>query len=269
MRKQMKKLTAIFLVASMLLSNLITVFAEEGIEKPTEQQPYTLTVDVGTGGIAELEGDGVVQTETGTYMAFSDTEIQVRVTAEKGYETVGIALNDTLLNDTKFIMPEVNSRLQITFQEILKEDNKEDVTIPEIEDENKTTDNEEEVPFSGKIGRYASGQYQVTVSHEIENEYGDPNLSVGYIEIDNGKLAMCVCHEYYRPEVGTYYNLARICTAENKANELLRKVYYYGNKGPGDIGAGYSETVLAGSVANGHGDYIYNNYGQRWSYVKI
>ena len=260
----MKKLTAIFLVASMLLSNLITVFAEEGIEKPTEQQPYTLTVDVGTGGIAELEGDGVVQTETGTYMAFSDTEIQVRVTAEKGYETVGIALNDTLLNDTKFIMPEVNSRLQITFQEILKEDNKEDVTIPEIEDENKTTDNEEEVPFSGKIGRYASGQYQVTVSHEIENEYGDPNLSVGYIEIDNGKLAMCVCHEYYRPEVGTYYNLARICTAENKANELLRKVYYYGNKGPGDIGAGYSETVLAGSVANGHGDYIYNNYGQRF-----
>lgn len=264
MRKQMKKLTAIFLVASMLLSNLITVFAEEGIEKPTEQQPYTLTVDVGTGGIAELEGDGVVQTETGTYMAFSDTEIQVRVTAEKGYETEGIALNDNLLNDTKFIMPEVNSRLQITFQEILKEDNKEDVTIPEIEDENKTTDNEEEVPFSGKIGRYASGQYQVTVSHEIENEYGDPNLSVGYIEIDNGKLAMCVCHEYYRPEVGTYYNLARICTAENKANELLRKVYYYGNKGPGDIGAGYSETVLAGSVANGHGDYIYNNYGQRF-----
>lgn len=265
MRKQMKRLTAIFLVALMLLSNLITAFAEEGIEKPTEQQPYTLTVDVGTGGIAELEGNGVVQTETGTYTAFSDTEIQVKVTAENGYEIEGITLNDNPLNDTKFIMPEADSKLQITFQEILKEDNKEeDVTIPEIEDENKTTDNEEEVPFSGKIGRYASGQYQVTVSHEIENEYGDPNLSVGYIEIDNGKLAMCVCHEYYRPEVGTYYNLARICTAENKANELLRKVYYYGNKGPGDIGAGYSETVLAGSVANGHGDYIYNNYGQRF-----
>lgn len=265
MRKQMKKLTAIFLVASMLLSNLITVFAEEGIEKPTEQQPYTLTVDVGTGGIAELEGDGVVQTETETYTAFSDTEIQVQVTAENGYEIEGITLNDNPLNDTKFIMPAADSRLQIIFQEILKEDNKEEsVTIPEIEDENKTTDNEEEVPFSGKIGRYASGQYQVTVSHEIENEYGDPNLSVGYIEIDNGKLAMCVCHEYYRPEVGTYYNLARIYTAENKANELLRKVYYYGNKGPGDIGAGYSETVLAGSVANGHGDYIYNNYGQRF-----
>ena len=261
----MKRLTAIFLVALMLLSNLITAFAEEGIEKPTEQQPYTLTVDVGTGGIAELEGNGVVQTETGTYTAFSDTEIQVKVTAENGYEIEGITLNDNPLNDTKFIMPEADSKLQITFQEILKEDNKEeDVTIPEIEDENKTTDNEEEVPFSGKIGRYASGQYQVTVSHEIENEYGDPNLSVGYIEIDNGKLAMCVCHEYYRPEVGTYYNLARICTAENKANELLRKVYYYGNKGPGDIGAGYSETVLAGSVANGHGDYIYNNYGQRF-----
>lgn len=265
MRKQMKKLTAIFLVASMLLSNLITVFAEEGIEKPTEQQPYTLTVDVGTGGIAELEGDGVVQTETGTYMAFSDTEIQVQVTAENGYEIEGITLNDNPLNDTKFIMPAADSRLQIIFQEILKEDNKEEsVTITEIEDENKTTDDEEESPFIRKMGRYASGQYRVTVSHEIENEYGDPNLSVGYIEIDNGKLAMCVCHEYYRPEVGTYYNLARICTAENKANELLRKVYYYGNRGPGDIGAGYSETVLAGSVANGHGDYIYNNYGQRF-----
>lgn len=261
----MKRLTAIFLVALMLLSNLITAFAEEGIEKPTEQQPYTLTVDVGTGGIAELEGNGVVQTETGTYTAFSDTEIQVKVTAENGYEIEGITLNDNPLNDTKFIMPEADSKLQITFQEILKEDNKEeDVTIPEIEDENKTTDNEVEAPFSRKMARYASGRYQVTVSHEIENEYGDPNLSVGYIEIDNGKLAMCVCHEYYRPEVGTYYNLARICTAENKANELLRKVYYYGNRGPGDIGAGYSETVLAGSVANGHGDYIYNNYGQRF-----
>ena len=261
----MKRLTAIFLVALMLLSNLITAFAEEGIEKPTEQQPYTLTVDVGTGGIAELEGNGVVQTETGTYTAFSDTEIQVKVTAENGYEIAGITLNDNPLNDTKFIMPEAGSRLQITFQEILKEDNKEEgVTIPEIEDENKTTDDEEETPFIREMGRYASGRYQVTVSHEIENEYGDPNLSVGYIEIDNGKLAMCVCHEYYRPEVGTYYNLARICTAENKANELLRKVYYYGNRGPGDIGAGYSETVLAGSVANGHGDYIYNNYGQRF-----
>ena len=261
----MKRLTAIFLVALMLLSNLITAFAEEGIEKPTEQQPYTLTVDVGTGGIVEVEGNGVVQTEQGTYTAFSDTEIQVQVTAENGYEIEGITLNDNPLNDTKFIMPEADSRLQITFQEILKEDNKEEgVTIPEIEDENKTTDDEEETPFIREMGRYASGRYQVTVSHEIENEYGDPNLSVGYIEIDNGKLAMCVCHEYYRPEVGTYYNLARICTAENKANELLRKVYYYGNRGPGDIGAGYSETVLAGSVANGHGDYIYNNYGQRF-----
>lgn len=261
----MKRLTAIFLVALMLLSNLITAFAEEGIEKPTEQQPYTLTVDVGTGGIVEVEGNGVVQTEQGTYTAFSDTEIQVQVTAENGYEIEGITLNDNPLNDTKFIMPEADSRLQITFQEILKEDNKEEgVTIPEIEDENKTTDDEEETPFVREMGRYASGRYQVTVSHEIENEYGDPNLSVGYIEIDNGKLAMCVCHEYYRPEVGTYYNLARICTAENKANELLRKVYYYGNRGPGDIGAGYSETVLAGSVANGHGDYIYNNYGQRF-----
>ena len=265
MRKQMKRLTAIFLVALMLLSNLITAFAEEGIEKPTEQQPYTLTVDVGTGGIVEVEGNGVVQTEQGTYTAFSDTEIQVQVTAENGYEIEGITLNDNPLNDTKFIMPEADSRLQITFQEILKEDNKEEgVTIPEIEDENKTTDDEEETPFIREMGRYASGRYQVTVSHEIENEYGDPNLSVGYIEIDNGKLAMCVCHEYYRPEVGTYYNLARICSAENKANELLRKVYYYGNRGPGDIGAGYSETVLAGSVANGHGDYIYNNYGQRF-----
>lgn len=261
----MKRLTAIFLVALMLLSNLITAFAEEGIEKPTEQQPYTLTVDVGTGGIVEVEGNGVVQTEQGTYTAFSDTEIQVQVTAENGYEIEGITLNDNPLNDTKFIMPEADSRLQITFQEILKEDNKEEgVTIPEIEDENKTTDDEEETPFIREMGRYASGRYQVTVSHEIENEYGDPNLSVGYIEIDNGKLAMCVCHEYYRPEVGTYYNLARICSAENKANELLRKVYYYGNRGPGDIGAGYSETVLAGSVANGHGDYIYNNYGQRF-----
>ena len=95
-----------------------------------------------------------------------------------------------------------------------------------------------------------------------DTRYNDGLLQVGYFEIDGGTPAMCVCHEMEPPtQVGTTLATVAEYTAENRGNEQLRKVYYYGWKGPGDIGAGYVETCLAGSVANGHDDNYYG-YGQ-------
>ena len=100
-----------------------------------------------------------------------------------------------------------------------------------------------------------------TLSH-YDTRYNDGLLRVGYFEIDGGTTAMCVCHEMEPPTaIGTSLTTVAEYTAENRGNELLRKVYYYGWQGPGDIGAGYVETCLAGSVANGHDDNYYG-YGQ-------
>lgn len=95
-----------------------------------------------------------------------------------------------------------------------------------------------------------------------DTRYNDGLLRVGYFEIDGGVTAMCVCHEMDPPsQTGTVLTTIAAYTAENRGNELLRKIYYYGWKGPGDIGATYVETSLAGSVANGHDDNYYG-YGQ-------
>lgn len=91
----------------------------------------------------------------------------------------------------------------------------------------------------------------VTVS---DFRYNTAEMPVGYFELSNGKMAFCACHEAKPPAKGTTLKVTNIYTAENKENELLRKVYYYGFKGPGDVGASYGETSLAGSVANGHMD---------------
>lgn len=91
----------------------------------------------------------------------------------------------------------------------------------------------------------------VTVS---DFRYNTAQMPVGYFELSNGKMAFCACHEAKPPAQGTSLRVTHIYTAENQGNELLRKVYYYGFKGPGDVGASYGETALAGSVANGHMD---------------
>lgn len=97
-----------------------------------------------------------------------------------------------------------------------------------------------------------------------DTRYNDGLLMVGYFEIDGGITAMCVCHELDPPsQTGTVLTTIASYTAENQGNELLRKIYYYGWKGPGDIGATYVETSLAGSVANGHDDNYYK-YGQQF-----
>lgn len=93
--------------------------------------------------------------------------------------------------------------------------------------------------------------YTVTAS---DFRYNTREMPVGYFELSNGKMAFCACHEAKPPSKGTAMTVTAVYTAENKGNELLRKVYYYGFKGPGDVGASYGETSLAGSVANGHMD---------------
>lgn len=105
---------------------------------------------------------------------------------------------------------------------------------------------------------YAAETHEVT---HYDTRFDNGPLRVGYFEIDNGKVAMCVCHELDIPAVGNMMSVKAVYTAENKAHELFRKIYYYGWQGPGDIGATYVETSLAGSVANGHDDNYYG-YGQ-------
>lgn len=91
----------------------------------------------------------------------------------------------------------------------------------------------------------------VTVS---DFRYNTAEMPVGYFELSNGKMAFCACHEAKPPAAGTGMEVTEIYTAENRRNELLRKVCYYGFQGPGDVGASYGETALAASVANGHMD---------------
>ncbi len=94
-----------------------------------------------------------------------------------------------------------------------------------------------------------------------DTRYHDATHIVGYFEIDGGITAMCVCHELDPPrQIGTQLTTVASYTAENRGNELLRKVYYYGWNGPGDQGASFTETCLAGSIANGHNDGF--GYGQ-------
>lgn len=81
---------------------------------------------------------------------------------------------------------------------------------------------------------------------------------VGYFEVQGvdgeNHVAFCGWHEKKLPEIGWKMSTLDIYTAENKKNENLRKVLWYGFNGPGNIGANYAQTALAASVALGHMD---------------
>lgn len=109
----------------------------------------------------------------------------------------------------------------------------------------------------------AAGSRTVTL---LDGRYTSGQLRVGYFELDGGTKAMCACHEMQPPAQGSVLSQLATYTYENKANEQLRKVMYYGWGGPGDVGGTsdgdhYRETALAISVANGHQDNYYG-YGQ-------
>lgn len=116
-----------------------------------------------------------------------------------------------------------------------------------------------------KLAEAAAGERSAKDIHQLTHydaRYNDGGLRVGYFEIDGGIIAMCVCHELDSPtQPGTPLVTNAVYTAENHGNDLMRKIYYYGWNGPGDVGASFVETCLAGSVANGHDDNFYG-FGQ-------
>ena len=127
------------------------------------------------------------------------------------------------------------------------------------EEREEESDIEDVAEQNSVTQRQACGTHVLTY---YDTRYNDGLLRVGYFEIDGGTTAMCVCHEMEPPtQTGSTLTTVAEYTAENRGNEQLRKIYYYGWKGPGDVGASYVETCLAGSVANGHDDNYYG-YGQ-------
>ena len=117
--------------------------------------------------------------------------------------------------------------------------------------------------YQGMIGSYTGNSReaigsQLTVTYQdysrTELDQAGYVISTAYFELSNGHWAMCCAHELLPPAAGTKMTVTRIYTAENKLNENIRKVMYYGIDGPGYAGYSWSKTALAVSVANGHGD---------------
>lgn len=99
---------------------------------------------------------------------------------------------------------------------------------------------------------------QLTVTYQdysrTELDQAGYVISTAYFELSNGHWAICSAHELLAPPAGTKMTVSQIYTAENQLNENIRKVLYYGIDGPGALGYSWSQTALAVSVANGHGD---------------
>lgn len=91
----------------------------------------------------------------------------------------------------------------------------------------------------------------------VDFRYND-QAPVGYFEVlgvdGENHVAFCGWHEKKLPEKGWKMTTLDIYTAQNKKNENLRKVLWYGFDGPGNMGANYAQTALAASVALGHMD---------------
>lgn len=102
----------------------------------------------------------------------------------------------------------------------------------------------------------AAKKYTITTS-ELRYTETNPNgtlITGEYLEVDDSIPAFCVQHFLEAPAVGTKFSIKETYTASNKKNETMRKVLYYGWKGPKDLGVGYQTTRLACSVANGWPD---------------
>ena len=103
------------------------------------------------------------------------------------------------------------------------------------EEREEESDIEDVAEQNSVTQRQAGGTHVLTY---YDTRYNDGLLRVGYFEIDGGTTAMCVCHEMEPPtQTGSTLTTVAEYTAENRGNEQLRKIYYYGWKGPGDVGA--------------------------------
>ena len=90
-----------------------------------------------------------------------------------------------------------------------------------------------------------------------DQRYDKGPLMVGYFEIDHIP-GYCIMHDVQPPTtLGTSLTTTAAYTLENKKNEVMRKIFYYGYGGPGQLsGIDPRTTAVAASVANGHSDNV-------------
>ena len=90
-----------------------------------------------------------------------------------------------------------------------------------------------------------------------DQRYDKGPLMVGYFEID-GIPAYCLMHDVQPPtKIGSTMNTVYAYTIYNQKNEMMRKIFYYGYGGPGQLsGVDPRTTALAASVANGYSDNV-------------
>lgn len=177
------------------------------------------------------------------------------------------SINSPIVEDEDAIIKSLNQ----IFTELDIPQKLEDGTIVKENSEPEVI-NEDEEGFKAAAS-YSIGQYYGRVTH-FDNRYSAAPLLCGYFQVNYKDGAYCCMHENNPPAVGSSLYVTAIYTPQNRQNELMRKIMYYGWGGPADCmtsrygaAVGYRYTVLAASVANGHSDNYYG-YGQ-WAINNI
>lgn len=177
------------------------------------------------------------------------------------------SINSPIVEDEDAIIKSLNQ----IFTELDIPQRLEDGTIVKENSEPEVI-NEDEEGFKAAAS-YSIGQYYGRVTH-FDNRYSAAPLLCGYFQVNYKDGAYCCMHENNPPAVGSSLYVTAIYTPQNRQNELMRKIMYYGWGGPADCmtsrygaAVGYRYTVLAASVANGHSDNYYG-YGQ-WAINNI
>lgn len=283
-RQRTKKILAGFMALSMILSCGVTNFTEVSAEEADAPPLYEVHLNESENGSLHFEG-----VEEKTLSVQEGETVQIASHPLEGYETetievvgedtgtkIEVSTNENLY---QFQMPAENVQVTGVYQAVETAQEGDSVEGEETTVESAPANNSEEEPKEEADGlkansmvvapalaaapRAVGGTRTVTVS---DGRYTQDLLRVGYFELDGGTKALCACHELQPPEAGTVMRNIATYTYANKANELLRKVMYYGWGGPADVGGSsdgdhYRETALAVSVANGHDDNFYE-YGQ-------
>lgn len=115
MRKQMKKLTAIFLATLMLISSALTTFAAGEECEPIRKQ-CTLTVDVIGNGTVIVNGEEITKTDDNVYTVWAGTEVSLTITPGSNYELKSMEL-DGIAVENGFVMPEKDAIMTVMFEE--------------------------------------------------------------------------------------------------------------------------------------------------------
>ena len=223
---------AFLLIAVMLATNLLTAFAADENPDLKSKNPYTLTIGITGEGTAEVNGEGVAQTESGTYAIDAGAKVMISANAEEGYEVSEILLDEDPVSNHEFIMPEKDAALAITFieQEVEKSEEKENLNqkenlsdeVKEIEIQKKRQEIKASYFPSTKF-RSARKTIYLNVGREIYyNGY-----STNFFEIE-GNGAWCLEPSSPTPGNG-YYNTQDL---DNQSD--LAKAMYYSVSAPGE-----------------------------------